>query len=330
MTGDPTYVELQATTHYSFLRGASSPEELFAAAALLGLPALGVVDRHSLAGAVRAHEAAKVTGTRLVLGCRLDLREGATVLVYPTDKPAYSRLTRLLTIGKRRAGKGACDLGWDDLMAHVEGQVAILVADRPEPTVAPDLARLREGFGDRAYLALTRRFKARKHVRLDRMAELGRAARVATVATNDVLCYVLGVTSIDPERQDLLFERFVSAERREPPDIDVDFEHSRREEVIQWVYETYGRDHAALTATVVRYRARGAMREVGKVLGLPEDVTGELAKLTWAWDDEGVTERQVRELNLNAEDRRLRLTLDLSRQLMGTRGTCRSTRVVSC
>ena len=476
MTGDPTYVELQATTHYSFLRGASSPEELFAAAALLGLPALGVVDRHSLAGVVRAHEAAKATGTRLVVGCRLDLREGATVLVYPTDKPAYSRLTRLLTIGKRRAGKGACDLGWDDLMAHAESQVAILVADRPEPTVAPDLARLREGFGDRAYLALTRRFKAREHVRIERMAELGRAARVATVATNDVLyhaevrrilqdvvtciregctidgagfrrertlgrwlkpsgemvrlfarhpeavartleiadrcrfdlgelsyrypreaeieglsaqealeryvreraatrypggvppavarqighelgligrlgyapyfltvfsivrfarsrgilcqgrgsaansavCYVLGVTSIDPERQDLLFERFVSAERREPPDIDVDFEHSRREEVIQWVYETYGRDHAALTATVVRYRARGAVREVGKVLGLPEDVTGELARLTWAWDDEGVTERQVRELNLNSEDRRLRLTLDLSRQLMGT------------
>ena len=78
---------------------------------------------------------------------------------------------------------------------------------------------------------------------------------------------------IDPERNGLLFERFVSAERREPPDIDVDFEHERREEVIQWVYETYGRDHAALCATVIRYRARGAVREVGKALGLPEDVT---------------------------------------------------------
>ena len=84
-------------------------------AALLGLPALGIVDRNSLAGAVRAHEAAKVTGTRFVLGCRLDLEEGTSLLVYPTDKPAYSRLTRLLSLGKGRAGKGACRLGWDDV-----------------------------------------------------------------------------------------------------------------------------------------------------------------------------------------------------------------------
>ena len=88
---------------------------------------------------------------------------------------------------------------------------------------------------------------------------------------------MLGITAIDPERHDLLFERFVSQERSEPPDIDVDFEHERREEVIQWIYETYGRDRAALCATVIRYRARGAVREVGKALGLPEDVTGALA-----------------------------------------------------
>ena len=89
---------------------------------------------------------------------------------------------------------------------------------------------------------------------------------------------MLGVTSIDPVRQGLLFERFVSEERREPPDIDVDFEHERREEVIQWIYETYGRTRSALTAVVSRYRSRGAVREVGKALGLPEDVTGALGK----------------------------------------------------
>jgi DNA polymerase III alpha subunit len=93
---------------------------------------------------------------------------------------------------------------------------------------------------------------------------------------------VLGITSIDPVRQGLLFERFVSEERREPPDIDVDFEHERREEVIQWIYETYGRTRSALTCTVTRYRARGAVREVGKALGVPEDITAALAKLTWA------------------------------------------------
>ena len=125
--GGPRYAELQVTTHFSFLRGASSCEELFATAALMGIEALGIVDRNSLAGIVRAHEAAKTTGIRLVVGCRLDLSDGVSVLVYPTDRPAYSRLCRLLSIGKRRAGKGKCDLAWSDLVAHGEGLIAILV-----------------------------------------------------------------------------------------------------------------------------------------------------------------------------------------------------------
>jgi len=101
-------------------------------------------------------------------------------------------------------------------------------------------------------------------------------------AANSAVCYVLGITSIDPVRSGLLFERFVSAERHEPPDIDVDFESERREEVIQWVYKRYGRDRAALCCTVMRFRARGAIRDVGKVLGLSEDVTGALASQVWA------------------------------------------------
>src|SRR5579859_5595135 len=469
------YAELQVTTHFSFLRGASSCEELFAQAAALGLPALGITDRNSLAGAVRAHEAAKETGVRAIIGCRLDLADGTALLAYPTDRQAYGRLCRLLTLGKGRGGKGACILNWADVAEHADGLIAILVPDQPDEECARRLARLRHVFGDRAYLALTLRRRPRDQLRLFELSDLARQARVLTVATNDVLyhepgrrilqdvvtcvrvgatidnlgyrrerhadrhlkapvemarlfprwpdavarsveiaercrfsldelqysypaevseagqgaqatlahrtwegaarrypdgvpdkvrgillhelglieqlgyapyfltvnaivafargrgilcqgrgsaansavCFVLGITSIDPERNDLLFERFVSQERKEPPDIDVDFEHERREEVIQWIYETYGRHRAALCATVTRYRARGAIRDVGKALGLTEDVTAALAGQTWGWGD-GVTPEHAAELNLNLEDRRLRLTLDLAQQLMGT------------
>jgi error-prone DNA polymerase len=128
-------------------------------------------------------------------------------------------------------------------------------------------------------------------------------------AANSAVCFCLGITSIDPTRQNLLFERFVSEARREPPDI---------EEVIQWIFQTYGRHRSALTAIVSRFRSRGALREVGKVMGLPEDVTGALNRMTWSWSSEGVGERELRELNLNPDDRRLRLTLAIARELIGT------------
>jgi error-prone DNA polymerase len=136
-------------------------------------------------------------------------------------------------------------------------------------------------------------------------------------AANSAVCYVLGITSIDPGRNDLLFERFISEERREPPDIDVDFEHERREIVMQWVFDTYGRDRAALCSTVIRYRTKGALRDVGKALGLPEDLISTLSGQVWGWSEEGISKGQVEQLNLNAADRRLRLTLDLARQLRG-------------
>src|SRR3984957_11206027 len=107
-----SYADLQVTTHFSFLRGASSAEELFTAAAALGIKALGVVDRNSLAGMVRARDAAKTTGVRLIVGCWLDLQCGTSLLVYPSDRKAYVRLCRLLTLGKSRAGKGACPIDW--------------------------------------------------------------------------------------------------------------------------------------------------------------------------------------------------------------------------
>src|ERR1700722_4863858 len=467
----PMYIELQTTTNFSFLRGASHVEELFARAAVLGIPALGITDRGTLAGIVRAHQRAEETNIRCIIGTRLDLTDGASVLVYPTTQPAYARLCRLLTLGKSRAGKGACDLTWNDLAAAGDAMIAILCSS-PSPA---DLRRLKADFADRAYMALTLRRRPNDAVRLHENAEMARAARVATAATGDVLyhapgrhiladvltciregrtideighdrdhaadrhlkppeemarlfarhpgavertmeiadrcrfslnelryqyphevhiagltaqqtlerltwegaasrypggtpdnvtkqlrheldliaqleyapyfltvhsivrfarsqyilcqgrgsaansavCYVLGITSIDPTRSGLLFERFVSAERREPPDIDVDFEHERREEVIQWIYDTYGRDRAAICATVIRYRGRGAVRDVGKAMGLPEDVTGALAAQISHWGEDGLDDERAAELNLNLDDRRLRLTIDLARTLIG-------------
>ena len=472
---EPRYAELQVTTHFSFLRGASSCEELFARAAELGIEALAVVDRNSLAGIVRAHEAAKATGVRLVVGCRLDLADAPSILVYPTDRPAYSRLCRLLSLGKQRAGKAKCDLRWSDLVAYGEGLLAVLVPGMADEDCGFHLRRLRDAFGDRAYMALTLRRRPNDQLRLHELSNLAARMRVATVITNDILfhepsrrvlqdvvtcirqgvtiddlgerrerhadrylkppaemhrlfarypealacmleivrrcsfsmdelryqypeerddpsltsqqtlekltwdgaerrypegvpdnvvaslkhelaliakldyapyfltvnsivrfarsreilcqgrgsaansavCYVLGITSIDPGRNDLLFERFISEERREPPDIDVDFEHERREIVMQWVFDSYGRDRAALCSTVIRYRTKGALRDVGKALGLPEDLISALSGQVWGWSEQGLSKDQVEQLNLNTADRRLRLTLDLARQLMG-------------
>ncbi|NPD66648.1 error-prone DNA polymerase [Lichenicola cladoniae] len=471
----PDYVELQATSNYSFLRGASHVEELFLAAKELGLEAIAITDHNTLAGIARAHARAEEVGIPLIVGCRLELRDGLPLLVYPTDRAAYSRLCRLLTLGKGRAGKGGFDITWKDLVSLGEGLLLILLPDKADARLESELRRMRENFGDRCYLSLTLRRRPGDAVRLRRLHDLAQAARIPTVVTGDVLfhapdrrilqdvvtciregctideagfrkerfadrhlkspvemwrlfgaypealqrtveiarrctfslaelryqypdeadvpgetpqraleravrdsiplhypdglpgdvakqlrheldliagldyasyfltvnsivryarskeilcqgrgsaansavCYVLGITSIDPVRSGLLFERFISAERREPPDIDVDFESERREEVIQWVYQRYGRDRAALCCTVMRFRSRGAVRDVGKVMGLTEDVTAALASQVSSWSRDGVTEEHVAELNLNMADRRLRLTLQLAQELVG-------------
>ena len=136
-------------------------------------------------------------------------------------------------------------------------------------------------------------------------------------AANSVICYCLGITEVDPERIDLLFERFVSAERREPPDIDVDFEHERREEVIQFIYRHYGRDHAGLAATVICYRGRSAIREVGKAFGLSEDTISALASTLWGWSKDGVTREEARRAGFDPADPRLQQVIALAQALIG-------------
>src|SRR5262249_14243376 len=136
-------------------------------------------------------------------------------------------------------------------------------------------------------------------------------------AANSAVCYCLGVTSVDPDKTDVLFERFLSNERNEPPDIDVDFEHERREEIIQWIYNEKGRPRAALAATVISYRSRSAIREVGKALGLSPDTVGAMADTVWGVGSGGVDKGHVREAGLDPTDPRLMLALELSATLCG-------------
>ena len=476
----PAYAELQATSNFSFLRGASHPDELVERAAALGLAAIAITDRNSVAGIVRAHQAARDHNIRLVVGARLDLRDGMGLLAYPKDRAAYGRLTTLLTLGKRRAPKGECHLDYSDVVAHGAGFVVVLLPPETADRVSlaahrQRAARVAADFAGRGYLAahhLYRGDDARRLARLARIAEetglkllatgdvlyhvperrplqdvvtairehctvaaagfrlaanaerhLKPAAEMARLfrgheaalaasceiaercrfsldelryeypeepvppgmtpqqrlaqlaregaayyfpdgvpdhvrtliahelalieqlnfaryfltvhdivrfarskgilcqgrgsAANSVVCYCLGITAVDPARIDVLFERFISTARGEPPDIDVDFEHERREEVIQYIYEKYGRDRAGLAATVICYRSRGAIREVGKAMGLSGDIVAALGGMVWGWSSEGIDDARVREAGLDPADRNLRRTLDLAAALIG-------------
>jgi len=456
-----SYAELAVTTNFSFLRGASHPHELIETAVNYGFPAIGITDRNSLAGVVRAYDAlrqiqaesnrsaqsarADTPIPRLLVGARLVFGDGTPdILAYPVNREAYGNLSRLITTGKMRSGKGECNITLHDLLTWHDGLLLILMPPRQFSrrnmqvcgtvlhqliTKAPGRVRLAAsmlyGQSDRGKLRELRLLAhahhvpliavndvlyhvperrplqdiltcIREHLTLDNagkrlesnserhlktpaeMARLFRAApeaigetihfaeqikfsldqlsyrypdepsppgktpdehlaaltwkgaakrfpdgipdtiratlekELALIATlniapyfltvydivrianerqilcqgrgsaaNSAVCYALGITSVNPAEIDLLFERFVSAERKEPPDIDVDFEHERREEVIQDIYRRYGHERAALTATVITYRARSAIREVGKVFGLTEDVTAALAGSLW-------------------------------------------------
>ncbi len=470
-----SYAELRVTSNFSFLRGASHPEELVETAKALGHGAIAVTDCNTLAGVVRFHGAAADAGIRLLVGTRLDFIDGPGVLCFPEDIAAYARLSRMLSTGKRRAEKGHCHLYINDLFDHAEGQVVIVLSpDRADDAFTDHLKRLRKGFGGRLYLAVQHLARGDDRARIRALGLLADAMDIPLVATGDVLyhtparrplqdvltcirdgctidragarlnanaerhlktpaemarlfedrpdaianiaaivercrfsldelkyeypsepvpdgstaqaelarltwigaakrypdgipekvrvnltheleligkldyapyfltvddivrfarsrgilcqgrgsaansavCYCLGITAVDPDVMDLLFERFVSAARGEPPDIDVDFEHERREEVIQYIYGKYGRERAALTAEVICYRSRSAVREVGKVMGMSMDTVDALSRAS-RWERGGIREDNIREIGLNPSDRTLRQVIALSRQLSG-------------
>ena len=509
-----TYAEIGVTTNYSFLRGASHPREMVAAATALGLAAIGIADRNSLAGVVRAYDALQqIEGKKpkLLVGARLVFADGTPdILAYPTDRAAYGRICRLLSLGKLRAPKGDCVLTLDDLLEWQDGLLLVVLPPppgrQPPPVVEKkawnnDVAgggrkfavapknNLRAGFEDirvvlaklavaapgRVWLGVSMPCRGDDERRLRRWQKVARSAGVPLIATNDVLyhapgrrplqdvvtcirehltldaagrllepnaerhlkspdemaalfacvpeaiaetirlagrvtfslgelkynypdepvppgktpqqhledlvregaakrypgllpekvrttlekelrligemkiapyfltvhdivrfannrnilcqgrgsaansavCYVLGITSVDPMQIDLLFERFVSQERKEPPDIDVDFEHERREEVIQDIYARYGRHRAALAATVICYRPRSAIREVGKVFGLSEDVTAALASGVWgSWGRE-LRRKEVRQGRLDPENLVVARAVTMANELIG-------------
>ena len=470
------YAELAVTTNFSFLRGASHPAEYVSQAALLGQAAIGIADRNTLAGVVRAHTQARDIGSRLLVGARLVPREGPELICYPTDRAAYGRLSQLLSLGKRRAEKGDCDLTLADIEAHAGGSLFILLPpDPPDAGFEATLARLARLWPGRCYLAARYHYGGRNREHLARLDALGAACGAPIVAVNDVLyhaperrplqdvltcirthctieqagfrleahaerhlkspeemyrlfrgfepalertleivarcrfsldelaydypdepvppgrtpqqhlealswagaawrypdgipdkvtaalrkelrliaaldyapyfltvhdivawardhqilcqgrgsaansavCYCLGITSVDPDTTSLLFERFLSKERREPPDIDVDFEHERREEVIQYIYQRYGRHRAALTATVISYRPRSAVREVCKALGLSQEIATALAGTVWGSWGSDIKRAQIRQAGLDPNTPLLRRAIQLTRQLIG-------------
>ena len=181
------YAELQTLTNFTFLQGASHPQELAMAAAALGISAFAVTDRNTLAGVVRAHAAAKELGVRFIVGARLDLQDAPSLLAYPTDRAAYGRLSRLLTIGRRRAPKGECHLTLDDVMAHGAGQIFIALS--PEENAAKlegTLPALAAAFPRRVYLAAHCLYRGDDGRRLAQLAGIASRCGAPLVATNDV------------------------------------------------------------------------------------------------------------------------------------------------
>ena len=471
------FAELLTASNFTFLTGASHPDEMVAQAAALGLTAIGLADRNSFAGMVRAHLAAKEAGIALLVGTRLVTRCGLEIAAYPTNLAAYARLTRLLTDANFAATKGDCDLHADEVANASAGQVLLVIPPRePDRDWQDKVSALLPTLKGETHLVLTRWFDGRDGERLHRLSQLAKDWGLPTIASTDAryhapgrkpladvvtcirehvriseagfhlaanaerhlkpaaeiyrlfdgyedavtrsvdiarrltfsldelaynypdevigenetpnetlrrlaaeglenrypagapgkiakavateldlieqldypsyfltvqdvirfarsrgilcqgrgsaansaVCFAIGITEVDPDRIDLLFERFVSAERGEPPDIDVDFEHNRREEVIQYVYEKYGRRRAAMTATVNCYRPRGAIREVGKVFGLSGDVISAVSKSLWGWSSGEIREDRIRdELGLDPDSPALAMTLRYARELMG-------------
>jgi len=474
MSAPPDYAELHALSHFSFRRAASSPGELVERAHALGYRALALTDTCSMAGVVRAHEAAQAVGLPLIVGTELLAGCGTQLVLLAESQAGYARICRLITQARRRAKKGSYRFDINDLDGSLENVSAIWKPPLDDPDGAAGLIeRLRAAFGGRLWLGATRRLVPGERAAFDRLdafgrrhglprvacgdvrmhrrsrralldvlaaldcnrplAECGRAlaangeahlrrreslarlypadwlaetlrvaercrfrldgltyrypkelvpepltptqhlrrltldgmkrrwpngppdavrAQVArelslieemgfeafflTVhdvvefargrgilcqgrgsAANSAVCYCLGITEVDPSAQQLLFERFISKERNEPPDIDVDFEHERREEVLQYVYGKYGRERAALAATVIHYRPKSALKDVGRALGLdPTRMNRLTASLAW-WDQPDCWPERLQAAGFDPDSAAVRQLLTLTAELIG-------------
>ena len=464
-----SYAELNVTSNFTLLTGASHPEEYIAQAASKGLSAIAITDTNTFAGIVRAHAEARDHDIQYIVGVRLVLEDGQSLLAYPKTRTAYGRLCRLLSAGKLKTTKGQCQLEFKDILNWAEGSFLIALdlesqkikqlaeyfpkhvfcglaphydghdkkrfqdraaqaKDLNLPLVATGnvilhksarrpladvLTCIREGctidnIGERALLNEERRLKSPFEMHrlfqdypesaantliianqcrfslcelkyeypeevtdgkppLQRLKEitdnglqerypdgvplkvqamvarelrliekLDYARYFLTVydvvkfareqdilcqgrgsAANSVICYALGITSIGPDIITMVFERFVSEARNEPPDIDVDFEHERREEVIQHIYEKYGRARAGLCASVVHYRAKRAIREVGKAMGLSSDALSALSGQVWGWSRSGLKADRLAAAGLSLDDPRMKQTMALIHEIIG-------------
>tara|TARA_R110001599_G_scaffold64023_1_gene178376 strand:- start:78666 stop:81827 length:3162 start_codon:yes stop_codon:yes gene_type:complete len=484
----PNYAELHCRSNFTFLHGASHPEELIQRASDLGYASLAITDECSLAGVVRAHVEAKKQGLHLIIGSEIKLSCGTKLIFLATDRNGYGNLSELITLGRRRAGKGFYTLHRSDLdpeeqqeinfdhLAGLRDCLVILVPQRDcsGEELARQAAWLQRIFTDRAWIAVEllhgsdddERFdlltqiavtsglplvamgdvlmhvrsrkplqdtltavrlgkslaecgmelqpNAEQHLRsrmrlaqiyssdllqetlsiakkctfsldelryqypqeivpvgetmsgylrrltyegatqrrfkqgipeniqqqiereLELIAELGYEPYFLTVydivkfarskgilcqgrgsAANSVVCYCLGITEVDPARSNVLFERFISRERNEPPDIDVDFEHQRREEVMQYIYNKYGRHRAALTAALITYRPRSAMKDVGKALGLDFEQVNRLSQSHKWWDGREIGEERLLEGGFDPQAPIVQKLVELTKTLIG-------------
>ncbi len=476
------YSELQVTSNFSFLRGASHAHELVEQAEAFGYKKIAITDRNTLAGIVRAHAACREKNVKLIPACRLDLLDGPSLLAYPTDREAYGRLSALLTVGNMRAEKGSCHISRADVYEHGKGMIFTVVMPGElnrrfeyEQSFINAVAEYQQALRGQLYLGATRSYMGNDDKLIFRTAQLADFYGIPLVATGDIhyhnpsrrelqdvltcvrekctiqeagfrlhqnaerymkevaemerlfrkypdaikntvaiaeacnfsldelkyvypeeinqsgrgpmeeleyltwkgahefygeeipekvvnmihhemafvkqmdyanyflfvedivrearsrgilcqgrgsaansaICFVLGITSVNPMKFDLLFERFISPARNEPPDIDVDFEHERREEIIQYIYNKYGRDRAAIVATVTQQHQKGAIRDVGKAMGLSVDTINRLSSSIWEFTDEWFEGKRVTEQGLNPNDPHLKKTLELTSQMMG-------------
>jgi len=472
-TPTPNYAELHCISNFSFLRGASHPEELVNHAHELGYTALALTDECSLAGIVRAHLAARKVGLPLILGSEFRLDHALHLVLLATNRASYGNLSALISLARRRTPKGEYRLQRDELLPYTHDCLLIWVNAERCDTPQDIASWIQNHFTKRAWIGVTRQLDGRDRQRLQSLQYLGQQFNLPLVAcggvtmhtrsrrqlrdiltairlgvrirdtgfalhangghclcsrtnldklypralldesqhiaglcrfsldelryeypeelapdnispgawlrqlteagmhrrwpqgtpgkvykliqheltliaelhyepyfltvydivqfarsrnilcqgrgsaANSAVCYCLGITEVDPSRIETLFERFISRQRNEPPDIDVDFEHQRREEVIQYIYEKYGRERAALAATVISYRPKSALRDVGKALGLSLDQLDRLSKTIHWWDGQQIAEERLHEAGFAADNPIIQRLMQLAHQLMG-------------